>query len=149
MKNKTIGTILIVLSIALMIIGTVLLYDNKTTPKKEEKPETTKDPNYTEIGAASLKEDQIFNNIKYTQNHLSTTEKTSYATFTSVVYNETNQRIEHQKIAIDFFDANASLIGTMESEINGVESGQSTVIFAVATTDLSIATSFKVRQIAE
>lgn len=150
MKRKIIIAVLILCGFTLIIGGAVLGYDknvstNNKNPKPEE-PEIAED--YHELGSASLKEEQVFNNIKYTQNHLSTTDE-SYASFTSVIFNETGTDISHKHLQIEFYDTSGKLIGTMESEIDSLKNGESTVIFGIETGDFSTANSFKVSEVEE
>lgn len=151
MKNKIIGVILITISLLLIIVGAIFGFDKDKNVEKEKPYEgyIGKAENYSEIGSKNLKEEQIFDNIKYTQNHLSTTSATSYASFTSVIYNETGQVITDQHIEIDFYNAETKLLGTIESSIENLGVGESTVIYGIVETDLSTSNSFVVRQVAE
>lgn len=152
MKNKTIiSVILIVVAISLIIGGAILGYDKNTkVDKNKNKPkEPVIDENYHDLGSASLKEDQVFNNIKYTQNHLSTTDDESYASFTSVIYNETGADISHKHLEIDFYDASGKLLGTMPSSIESLKQGESTVIFGISEGNFTTANSFNVREVNE
>ena len=150
MKDKIVGIILIVLALGLIVFGAIMGYDKDTTVEKEPvSGYVGESEDYTEIGAQSLKEDQVFDNIKYTQNHLSTTDASSYASFTSVIYNETDQTITHQHLEIDFYDATGKLLGTMESSIEDLAAGASTVIYGIAEYDFSTAETFTVRQVTE
>lgn len=149
MKKKTIGiTLGVILGAGLIIGGAVLGYnkDTKVAPEEERTGYIGKAENYREIGAVELKEDQIFNNIKYTKNHLSTTDPEHYATFTSVVYNETGENISHKQIKLDFYDINGQLVGTMDSEIEALKPNESTMIFGIAELDFTEAYSFNVRE---
>lgn len=150
MKKKIISIILILLAIVLIIVGLVLGYDKDTevNPPEPEEGYIGEAENYMEIGSESLKEDQVFDNIKYTQNHLSTTSNT-YATFTSVIYNQTGQDLAHQHLEIDFYDASKQLLGTMDSTIEKVANGESTMIYGIIEVDLSTADSFIVRLVEE
>ncbi len=141
MKNKKITTIIIVMALALILIGVILVYN------KEKNHTLEIDKDYRDLSTESLKEDQVFNNIKYTQNHLSTTDSTNYATFTSVVFNETGVDIKDKHLEIDFFDDSGKLLGTMESTIEMLKQGESTVIFGIIMQDISTATNFKVREV--
>lgn len=145
-KTKIIELLLVISAIILMVVGVILGYDKEPVKNKSEKEEVEVHPDYHEIGSKSLKEEQVFDNIKYTENHLSTTSN-SYATFTSVVYNETKSKITFQKIEIDFYNKEGEFITTMQSEIENVDVGKSTVIFGIVEQDLSLAHAFKVRQI--
>lgn len=146
-KTKIITIIAAIIGVILLVVGVILVYDKDT----EVKPPKDNDvqqvhPDYHELGPQSLKEEQTFDNIKYTQNHLSTTSNT-YATFTSVVFNETTEDIISQKIEIDFYDINSNLIATMTSSIENLKVGESTVIYAIVEKDLSAANTFIVRKV--
>lgn len=152
MKNKIIGaTLIIVAALCLIVGGAVLSYNKNTKVKKpiEEEGYISEAEGYRDLGAASLKDDRTFNGVKYTQNHLSTTNPSEHTSFTSVVFNETGAMITDKHIEIDFYDTNGSLVGTMESEIESLKPGESTVIFGIVMQDLSTASSFKVRDVNE
>lgn len=148
MKKRTlITTLIIVLGIILLVLGVILGYDKDVEVKPpKDNDEQQVHPDYHELGPQSLKNDQVFDNIKYTQNHLSTTSNT-YATFTSVVFNETGVDIIRQTIEIDFYDINNNLIATMVSTIENLKVNESTVIYAIVEKDLSTANTFKVRKV--
>lgn len=145
-KTKIMTIVAAIIGLALLIAGVILVYDKdvEVKPPKEEEQEVH--PDYHELGPQSLKEDQTFDNIKYTQNHLSSTSNT-YATFTSIVFNETGEKILSQKIEIDFYDVNNNLIATMSSTIENLNAGESTVIYAIVEKDLTSANTFKVRKV--
>lgn len=150
-KQNILAIFLILLGVGLIATGAVISYSGdekkpvKEEGQKEEQP--VQDENYKDLGAASLKEDQVFNNIKYTQNHLSTTDAESYATFTSVIFNNTGIDIAHKDLEIDFYDTSGNKIGTMESSFDSLPSGGSTMIFGIAELNLSAASSFNVREV--
>ena len=150
MKNKVIIVIIMVVVALCLIIGGIVLTNNKSTkPQKEKKPtsDVREVEGYRESESKSLKEDQTFNGIKYTQNHLSTANWGQSSSFTSVVFNETGIATTNKHIEIDFYDANENLIGTIESEIEPLKPSESTIIFGVVMQDLSAANSFKVRDV--
>ena len=150
MKNKKIRSLLLVLgALILIVVGVIFGYDKDANnkPSKESSDQTQEvHPDYHELGPQSLKEDQIFDNIKYTQNHLSSTSNT-YATFTSVVFNQTEETITMQKLEIDFYDEDGKLLATMESEIELLKVGESTVIYGIVEENLTKAHTFKVRKV--
>lgn len=146
MKKKIVIVLILILGITLLIGGAILLYDKDTEVKPPVSEEPEVHPDYHELGPQSLKEDQTFDNIKYTQNHLSTTSNT-YATFTSIVFNETTADIINQKIEIDFYDINNNLVATMTSSIENLKVGESTVIYGIVEKDLSTSHTFKVRKV--
>lgn len=145
MKKKS--TLLIIITVLLIVIGIIWLIVSQTTNSKEDDStnETTSDTveNYQELGSATLAEDKVFDGIKYTRNHLSTTDD-SYATFTSVVFNETGQDIVDQPITIVFLDQTGSVLGEMTSEIENVKANESTMIYGIIEQDMSAAYDFKV-----
>ena len=146
-KTKIITILAAIIGIILLIVGVVLVYDKDTEVKPQKDNEEQRvHPDYHELGPQSLKEDQTFDNIKYTQNHLSTTSNT-YATFTSVIFNETGQDIISQKLEIDFYDINNNLVATMSSSIENLKVNESTVIYAIVEKDLSAAYTFIVRKV--
>lgn len=152
MKKKNLSWILFIL-LGVILIGVGIGIDYKKVPEKD--PLENKKGNiygdeyhedYKELGPQSLKEEQIFDNIKYTENHLSSTSN-EYATFTSIIFNKTGTKITKQKIEIDFYDTENNLIATMPSVIENLDSEASTIIFAVVEKDLTKANTFKVRQV--
>ena len=146
-KTKIITIIAAIIGTVLLVVGVILVYDKDTEVKPpKDNDEQQVHPDYHELGPQSLKEDQIFDNIKYTQNHLSTTSNT-YATFTSVVFNETGADIISQNLEIDFYDINNNLVATMTSSIENLNVNESTVIYAIVERDLSAAYTFKVRKV--
>lgn len=146
-KTKIITIIAAIIGIILLVVGVILVYDKDTEVKPpKDNEEQQVHPDYHELGPQSLKEDQTFDNIKYTQNHLSTTSN-AYATFTSVIFNETGVDIISQKLEIDFYDINNNLVATMNSSIENLKVNESTVIYAIVEKDLSPAHTFKVRKV--
>lgn len=146
-KTKIITIIAAIIGTVLLVVGVILVYDKDIEVKPPKgNDEQQVHPDYHELGPQSLKEDQIFDNIKYTQNHLSTTSNT-YATFTSVVFNETGADIISQNLEIDFYDINNNLVATMTSSIENLKVNESTVIYAIVERDLSAAYTFKVRKV--
>ena len=149
MKNRSLSFVLIIiLGVILILVGFCMDYKNvsQVEIQKENTESVEVHKDYKELGPQSLKDDQIFDSIKYTQNHLSTTSN-EYASFTSVVFNQTGSKIMFQKLEIDFYDVNNNLIATMPSEIENLDPGASMVIFAVVEKDLTKANTFKVRQV--
>lgn len=152
MKKKNISWLLFIF-LGIVLIGIGIGIDYKKVPEKDPLEDETGNiygdeyhKDYKELGPQSLKDDQIFDNIKYTQNHLSST-STEYATFTSIVFNQTGEKIIKQKIEIDFYDLENNLIATMPSVIENLAPDASTVIFAIVEKNLTTANTFKVRQV--
>lgn len=153
MKKANIFVIIVlILGIGLIAAGMFVKVDKKG---EEKDPLENKEgyiygdkyiDDYKEIGSKALTEDQIFDKIKYTQNHLSTTSD-EFATFTSVIYNQTGENIKLQKLEIDFYDAEKKLIATMPSEIENLAPDASTMIFGIVEKNLTKADSFIVRQV--
>lgn len=135
------------IAVLLIVIGIIWLIASRTTSSKEDdsvrEPTSDTVENYQELGSATLAEDKVFDGIKYTRNHLSTTDD-SYATFTSVVFNETEKDIIDQPITIVFLDQNGAVLGEMTSEIENVKAKESTVIYGIIEQDMSAAYDFKV-----
>lgn len=136
-----IAGLLIVVGILWLIVFRIEDDSLKEESFKESNADTVE--NYQELGSERLEEDKIFDEIKYTRNHLSTTDD-SYATFTSVIFNETDHDILHQDITIIFLNQVGDSLGEMESVIENVKVGESTVIYGIIEKNMTDAYDFRV-----
>ena len=146
--------VLMIIGILLIVSGFVCIIvlqnkDTKEKPNQTEELEKVEDDdklveNYREIGDTNITTEKNFAQLKYTENHLSST-RDNFATFTSVVYNESTRDIDHGHIEIEFTDKLGKILGTMDVVIHQLKVGESTVIFGSLENDLTKAYDFNVK----